>query len=648
MRTHISLLAVALMFVGCGGPQTGEPKAGPEPQVTEGEKPAPAPAEPGKAPAVAGGQVKAATADISREILGTMTLASIDKIINTSTGVIKPHLPPNAPALIHAMLQPTQLKAQFFRAIKIPELEKAVDTTRPLALALADPKTYKGGKQLGPVILAIPLKDQDALVQFLDKKAKEPHVTTPTGDHVFKFSDKEYIRLRVRESYALLASHEKLLAGAEGVLMPLVRKPPKYMAHVHLDMAAIYARYGKDIEKLGQLLNMKLSAKDDLTGTGKMAQRWLGYLKGMQEVYISADMDGAHLKLRAGATAKTSGSFKDYLGKLNAGEAWGAKYVPNDSSLVFITRDSPEQSLQELDEGLKTLEGMILKEKELAGKLDKKTFKSWRDILAKSMKHVTGVDAAGVWVSSDGAIGMSGASQVTNVKAVRADMMAVMKFLGKELKRFQAKVFKKELKKILPGFKVALKARPNALRVGGAKGDLYEISWKWPKFKDKRKKEEIKKVKKIVEKLMGKKLVIGAVFEKDAYLMAFGKGYKKRLAEMVAVAKGKKAGTGMEAKIKPYTAGRKIVMFVYSPIGELMTQTMRVVENVTAVPADVKDMVGKIMPSPDTEVPAVVMSYLDGATLGIETHVSTQVVGMITRGALHAMMKRMGGAPPRP
>ena len=47
-------------------------------------------------------------------------------------------------------------------------------------------------------------------------------------------------------------------------------------------------------------------------------------------------------------------------------------------------------------------------------------------------------------------------------------------------------------------------------------------------------------------------------------------------------------------------AGRKIIIFLYSPVGELMTQTMRVVENITKVPADVKDMVGKIMPGPDT------------------------------------------------
>ncbi len=648
MRTHTSLLAVALvMIIGCGGPQTPAPKAGPESAGDKGTEPGAAPAPkdttaPGAAPT---GTIKAPTADISREILGTMTTVGIDKLLNDTTGVIKPHLPPNAPALVHAMLQPAQLKSQFFRAIKAPELEKAFDGSRPIAMALADPKTYKGGRQLGPVIMALPLKDQDVLVQFLDKKAKEPHVTTPAGDHVFKLGETEYIRLRVKEGYALLSSHEKLLAGAEGVLLPLVRKPPKYMAHVHLDMAAIYARYGKDIEKLGGLLNMKLSSKDDLTGTGKMAQRWLGYLKGMQEVYISANLDNNNITFRAGATAKASGGFKDYLGKLNAGEAWGAKYIPKDSGLVFISRDTPEQSLKELDEGLQTLEKMLKKEKELAARIDSNTFKAWRSTLARSMKNITGVSAAGVWVDSGGAIGMGGASQVKDAKAVRADMMVVMKFLAKELKRFQTKVFKKELKKVLPGFKLAIKAKPNKLRVGGVKGDLFEISWKYPRFKEKRMKENLKKAKKIIKKLVGKKLVVGAVYEKDAYLMAMGKGYKKRLAAMVAIARGKKTGSGVEGTIKQYVAGRKIIMLGYSPLENLTAQTMRVLENVMKVPPRVKDMVGKIMPGPDVEVPVVGMSYLDGATLGMEAKLSTQVVGMIARGALYSMMARMAPSP---
>ena len=272
MRKYTSLLAVALMvFIGCGGPPTPTPKAGPDAPPADGQQPPKSegtPGNPGPGPST---PIKAPTADISREILATLTLASIDKIINTSTTVIKPHLPPNAPGLIHAMLQPAQLKSQLFKAIKSPELEKAIDTTRPIAVALFDPKVYKG-RQLGPAIVAIPLKDENALVQFLDKKAKEPHVTTPAKDHVFKFSDKEYIRLRIKEGFALMSSHEKLLAGAEGVLLPLVRKPPRYLAHVHMDMAAIYARYGKDIEKLGQMLNKKMS-KTDVTGTGKMVDR---------------------------------------------------------------------------------------------------------------------------------------------------------------------------------------------------------------------------------------------------------------------------------------------------------------------------------------------------------------------------------------
>ena len=569
-------------------------------------------------------------------------MASLDSLLSTGTGVVKPHLPPNTPPMIHSFLQPALIKSRLFMALKIAPLEKALDTSRPVAMALADPRKFKGGKGLGPAMVALPVKDEGMLVEFLAKKARQGHEVTQWKDHVFKISGRETIRLRLREGFALLAGNEQVLAGAEAVLLPLVRTPPRQMGHLQIHMTRIYERYGKEIDKMVAKLGRKMDADKDVTGTATKIKRWLGYLKGMERIDVVAHLDQSNLKLQVSARAKSAGDFASYLGKLNAGDAWGAKYLPADSALVFISRDDPQRSLQNLEEALQTLEGLVKKEKELATRIDAATFKSWRDNLARGVKNVTGVGAAGIWSASDGSLGMAGASQIKDPKGAREDMLHVMNFIKKELVRFQTKVFKKELKKILPGFKATLKVKQNGLRVAGTKGDLYEFSFKWPRFKDKRKKEKVKKAKKIMTRLLGRKLVVGVVYEKDAALVAYGKDYKKRLARLVAIARGKKSSP-LEAKLKPLVAGRKMVLLGYTPVGRLMTQTMRVVENVTKVPADVKDMVGKIIPGPDTEVPAVGLSYLDGTTLTLEAKVSTQAVGMVVRGALHAMMKRMGG-----
>ena len=640
------LVVASLMFAaGCGGPQTADPKAGPGVEGGPASQPAGAPADPGAKPGTTptGGPVAAPSADVSGEILATISASSLDGALKITTDVVKRHAA-NLPPLFMTMLQPAQIKAQLFKMIEAPALQAMLDTSRPMALALADPKKFKGRK-LGPIMLAIPVKDEAQLVDFIAKKASN-HETTPWKDHLFTFGT-ETVRVRFKEGFALVTASDQLMAGAADVLLPLVRKPPKYIAHLSVDMAAINARYGKELDAVIGKVSGKMKKSELDASTTKMVTRWLGYLKGMQEIYVSVDLDLDFIKLRGGARATGAGTFKEFVGKLNAGSLWGAKFLPKDSALVLLTRENTEKANTEIDEAIGTLESMIKKEKELAKRVDAATFKSWKDNLKRGVKNATGVGAAALWATSDGAVGLGGVSQVKDGKAAREDMLAVMKFLSSELARFQNKVFKKELKKALPGFKLSLKVRKNGVRVGGTKGDAFVIGVRWPRLKGKKERADLKKAQKIIAKVLGKKLTIATATHGNIMLMTVGKDFKKRLAQMLAIAKGKKPASQLQAKLKPYVAGRQAVNLVYTPLETLAEQTMRVVENVTKVPPQVKDTMAKVMPGPDVEVPATGLAYRDGNTFAFESRISTQVVGMVVRGVLHAMMKR-GGPPPRP
>ncbi len=205
------------------------------------------------------------------------------------------------------------------------------------------------------------------------------------------------------------------------------------------------------------------------------------------------------------------------------------------------------------------------------------------------------------------------------------------------------KTFRKEIDKVLPGAKLSIKVSKNRMRAGGAKGDLYEIKFKWPRLKDKKQKEMMGKVKKGLTKVFGKSLKMGFVVVDDTGLMTFGKDYKKRMGELVAVAKGKKGPSSLVKKLAPYTAGRDVFMVVYAPLEVLAEQVLRVADKVTTIPPKVRDAMAKVMPGPDTEVPLIFVASQKGETITFESSISANLVGMLARGAMHAMTMRSKG-----
>ena len=223
MRQSTPLFALILAAaIGCGGAQPSKTETAAEAKAGATEAAA------AKAATEAAAKVAAAKVDVKAEVVGTMVVTSIDDALTQGTTLVRPQLPP----AFQGMASPQVLKAQLFNAIKAPELEAVLDTTRPLALALADPKKYPD-KGLGPVMVAIPVKDPNGLIDFLAKKA-QGHETTPAKVHVFKM-DQDMLYLAVHEgTYALLSSNEDLTGGPGDVLGPLVQGKHGPLAHLRV------------------------------------------------------------------------------------------------------------------------------------------------------------------------------------------------------------------------------------------------------------------------------------------------------------------------------------------------------------------------------------------------------------------------------
>jgi hypothetical protein len=616
-----SLLALGLFSLSCGNPQAPTPQAGPQPvEPKTVVKPA---------------LVVPPTTDIAGELLLTASVGSIDSLLQRLASYVVPHLPP----AVRALAQPDTLKAQLLKAIHAPELERSVDFSRPAVLGLVDPKLYHGG-DIGPLLIALPIKDGQGLLDLLSKNT-ERHETTPWKDHIFT-AGSGAIRVRFDKAWALVAGQEKTLNGAAGALLPLTSKAPATGAQLEVRWAAIYDRYGKQIDRMLHKLERRGTEKELLGGMLGMVKRWAGYLKGIEGISATIDLQRAAIVSRLSFVARPSGEFSAYLTKLETGAPWGAGFIPKESVLTIITRDGEAARLRDIEDGLKVLKGLLAKaltatheplKKDLEARLE-----AWRLQLQQATRAFSGESAVGAWINGDGGVGFGGAVKVKEAKVARAQMIKTMKMLAKDLAQIQAKlpaVAKKELR----GFSLALQVRPAGLKAGKESADLFELAFRWPKLKQKEDQRKLEELKKSLGKVLGPKvaLAFGAVGETG--LVSFGKDHRKRMADLVAAAMGGKA-SGLEKIAIAIVGGKKMVTFLHVPVATLIEGGLRVADQITTVPSDVKDTITKMLPGAGKDAPVSAVLHLDGSALVWESSISADLLSMMAKAVMAAFTPR--------
>ncbi len=533
------------------------------------------------------------------------------------------------------MIQPQVLTAQMFKMLQIEELEPALDTGRPVALALVDPSTYRD-EPLGPVLIAVPVKDVDALVSFLGKKSRK-HESNVWKDHLFTTDDGP-VHMRFVDGWALFAGTEKLLNGASGVLLPLVKTPPTTSVRVRANMTEVYKRYGDKIEMARTMISKSTGPGmelNPLAGMGSTAERWITFAKNIQSFDLTFDMLPREILFRLSARAAGPGPFASYLSKLNVGSAWGAGFMPADSILVGTGRYEKSLMKEDLDSSFKLLQTF------LKGYIDVKMLERWREALARYLRHFSGESSTAMWINADGGMGVGSAAKLTDSKMAGRVMRDLMTMLSKDLKQLIPKALPKFIRDELPGLGLRLKVRPGALRMGGIKGDLYELVIKWPRLKDKAQRKELAQVRKKIAKVIGRRFVVATAIVGDVGFMAMGKDHRSRLAKMVALAKSGKH-TSMKGTLDQITGAKKSVFSLYSPLASLTEGVLRVVDQVATVPPMVKDVMHKVMPGSGKDVPLSMLVYMEKDQLFWDSSVSAELVGMITRGVLQAVMMKSG------
>ncbi len=636
-----SLTLVLLLAAGCGSPQGPEPKVVAKPLDRPGVIVKPA-------------EVKAPTAEIGGDILATFAGSSLDAFLRVGAGYIAPHLP----AALQATVQPDTLRAQLFKAIRIDGLEAAIDASRPFAVAIADPLVYRSRGELGPALLAVPVKDGAELVNIFARRS-DKHETTPWKDHVFSSASGRPVYLRLDQGYALLASQEKLLHGAAGQLLPLTRSQTGAKVRVEVKMALIGERFSAELDKA--LAEVRRSAARGRHGFGAFGmlvrvERWIGLARGMQVAHAFVELEPSGARIKLAASAKASGAFRSYLAALPTGEPWGAKYLPKDAAIFILNRDDEQSRLSDLGDAFNLLK-LALGSEDLGGIVE-----ALRTGLTSLLKQLGSEAAMAVWVSGGGGLGMGGAFRVKDAKAAQAELAKLSTTVGKDLKKIVEKATEAKLARVLAGVDPkqrkkleaaarrelpipSLKVKRGALKLAGVSVDVHELGIAWPKLKGDDAKK-VAEVRKKVEKVIGLPFTIGFAATGDVGVVALGKEWKKRLGELCATAKGGAGSAGVEKSLAAVAGGKPIAFLGHADLAAIVEGGMRIADQVTTVPSDVRDQVNKLLPG--KEVPISTLVYKESDALHVELRASADLFGMLTKAGMLLFMARAGGMPPMP
>jgi hypothetical protein len=632
-------ILLSLILLGCGGPQTPEPKLVAKPLDRPGVIVKPA------------AEVKPPTAMVGGDILATISASSLDAFLRVGAGYLAPHLPP----AFQPMVQPDTLRAQLFKTIHIDGLEAALDSSRPFAVAIADPMVYRGRGELGSALFAIPVKDGSELVSVFARRS-DKHETTPWRDHVFSSSSGRAVYLRLAKDWALLASHEKLLHGAAAELLPLTASA-RGTAGVRLEvrMGLIGERYSEQIDKgLARLRRNKPGqGAFGMVGIAKRIERWLGLARGMQVVHATLELEPGGAQAKLSATAKPSGPFRSYLASLASGEPWGAKFLPKGSALYLLSRENEATRLSEMNDALDLL-GVLLRD---AG--EEKLIGALREGLTSIARQLGSESAAALWVNGNGGVGMGGAVKVKDPKAAQAEMSKLFGRLAKDLKRIvdkalwakteralagadpaQRKKLEAAARRELPG--LTLKVKRGGAKLAGVTIDLYELGVVWPQLKGAEEKKKLAEIKKKVDKVIGLPFTIGFGATGEVGVMAMGKDWRKRLGELCAAAKGGPGSVAVEKNLAAVAGGKPIVMLIQADLTSIVESSMRVADQLTAVPSDLRDQVNKLLPG--KEVPVSTLIYREGDAFTVELRAPAEVFGMLTKAGMALFMARAGGS----
>ncbi|MCA9665767.1 MAG: hypothetical protein KC503_09275 [Myxococcales bacterium] len=648
MVRNIRIIAViAAVMGGCGTTKPPPPKAKPAGAANAQQRPA------RQRPA------RRKNVDISADVMATAVFSSFEALLQRGISYVRPHLPKAARRLAGAGMLKAKLWSKLFR--NAPGLESTLDLDRPFGLAVADPKIYRA-RGLGPLVLAVPLVDADKFVKILaDAATHGGHRALDGGDHFI--GDKVagiYVRIVGRMAY--VASVERLIQGAEGVMAPRLRKAPKLGGRLVVHMQRIYGRYKHLIDRGIARLKRQTSMMPD-PGFFK----YIEMVPSMMRLRAALDLRAQAVHGSLSVRAHDGSELAALIGKLNAGPAWGAELIPDDAFFAMLTRFSPQLQKERLGALVQMAQAALaaLPRGLPIGAMLQGIATRWHAALSALVDQTSGESAAAIWSGKNGGIGFGTAVRAKDGAALRKALLGLTSTIAADV-RTLVKLAAGMAK--LPGVGVRIRARKGAFRAGKVRGDLVTFAIRYPRITKKlagrfnltvkEARARLAKIRKTMTLLFGKTSTMALVSTKnaageDVSLATFGRDYQTRIKEMLAATRGAKKGR-LAGVVRKLVGKRPLVALFYSPLALLVEQVMRVVDQITTVPAQLQALVRGALPPAGRDVPLAFFMQTDRDRKGLrfEGSVSADFFGILVKAGLmfftRASPGSMAPAPPPP
>lgn len=398
----------------------------------------------------------------------------------------------------------------------------ALDLTRPSAIALLSPASVEGAR---PVLALLPVTGR-AEVERAFALSKVPVRRLPWGLAVGEGAAAVYVA--VRNGYAAVAPREDLVdAAAKLLAVPLAQKAEAPLT-AHLDLANVYAAYGRELD--GAVIHFLdgIADRDDpqLSFAMREARRIVHFADSMRALDLLVGSDDAGVTVKARAEGKPDGEWAARVAGQRAGEpAWGAKLLPRDAVLVYLTNRSSRAMLEELDASVAYLGDASVPQATSGLRA------SWRGALARATEEMSGEVAWAVWPGTDGGVGVGGGWRVRPGGSARRETLAAYERIGPHLAGVVARALQLDPKRF--HLEVAVRSiGPTAPGPGGAPIpiDRVVVSVRWP--------QRSSVQRRAFEQLFGRELVLATAFVDDTALFAIGRDWKPRLLAMISAARG--------------------------------------------------------------------------------------------------------------
>ena len=510
MKHRLALAPLVILF-GCSPHHPSIPPQAPAASVAGRASPArakrrpPSLVEPSPPP----------SRDLSRQVMGWLVVADGASLMRSAARVTSGRATGEASdAAVRALL--AQLVGIDAHATA------ALDLDRPSAIALLSPASVGGAR---PVLALLAVAGRAAVEQAL----AEAGVTVrrlPWGIAVDGNGATAFVAFY--PGYAAIAPREDLVGAAAKLLSgPIARKAEAPLT-AHLDLVNVYAAYGRELDGAVVHFLDGIAERDDpqLSFAMREARRIVRFADSMKSIDLLVGSDDAGVTVTARAEGKPDGEWAELVAGQRTGEpAWGAKLLPRDAVLVYLTNRCSRAMLEELEASVEYL-GDASAPPASAG-----LRASWRGALGRATEEMSGEVAYAVWPGSDGGVGLGGGWRVRPGGQARRETLAAYERVGPHLAGVVARALQLDLKR----FRISVAVRTvgaSALPAGGAAIpiDRIVVSVRWPKRSAKQRRA--------FEQLFGPELVLATAFVDDTALFAIGRDWKVRLAAMINAARG--------------------------------------------------------------------------------------------------------------